>query len=231
MATSAPPKHLPHGPIVQLGEHLWSVEGELPNMALRRRMTVIRREDGSLVVHSAILLSAEGMAEIDALGPVRCVLIPNGLHRIDAGAYHRRYPEATVLCPIGSAKRVRKAVADIGDYADFAADARVSLNLLEGVKRREGVVRVQGDDGVTLIFNDALFNVVSGGLMLKIMGSTGGPKVTRIGKMFLVADKRALRAHFERLAAEEKLVRLIPGHGEVIDEDAPGVLRRVAAAL
>ena len=45
-----------------------------------------------------------------------------------------------------------------------------------------------------------------------------------------VKDKGALRAHFERLATDD-LVRIVPGHGDLIETDAAQLLRQVAATL
>ena len=87
---------------------------------------------------------------------------------------------------------------------------------------------------MTLVFNDVLFNIPSlpgfSGFVLKLMGSTGGPKVTRVGQFLVVKDKPALRAHLERLAVPE-VRRLVPGHGDLVQEGAPEVLREVAGRL
>jgi hypothetical protein len=67
--------------------------------------------------------------------------------------------------------------------------------------------------------------------MERLMGSLGGPKVTRTAKFFLIKDKKALRSHLERLAELERLRRLIPGQGDAITEEAAGALRAVTSKL
>jgi hypothetical protein len=69
------------------------------------------------------------------------------------------------------------------------------------------------------------------GWVIKMLGSTGGPKVTRLGKLLLVKDKPKLRAHLERLADTPALVRVVIMHGHDIVDDPAGTLRAVAAAL
>jgi hypothetical protein len=69
------------------------------------------------------------------------------------------------------------------------------------------------------------------GLVLRLLGSSGGPKVTPVARLLTVRDAGALAADLERLAQTVGLVRLVPSHGEVVDDDAPAVLRRVAARL
>jgi hypothetical protein len=59
---------LNHGPLEKLADNLWRVEGALPGMSLRRTMTVVRRADGSLPLHSPIALDDERLRELEALG-------------------------------------------------------------------------------------------------------------------------------------------------------------------
>ena len=120
------------------------------------------------------------------------------------------------------------------DFDGVPADEVLAFEHLDGVAQSEGVVRVRSVDGVTLIFNDVLFNVPKlpgfSGFVLGLLGSTGGPKITLIGRLFVVKDKAALRAHLERLAAPQ-VRRLVPGHGDVVAEGAAEVLRAVAGRL
>jgi len=226
---------LDHGDLKQLEENLWHVKGTLPDMPIQRRMTVARMDDGRLVVHSAIAMSDSAMAELEALGTIAYVLVPNGWHRLDAPAYRKRYPDARLLCPRGSRKKVEQVVRVDGTYDDFPKDGSVSLEMLEGIKDLEGVMKVGSQSGLTLVFNDALFNVPHGkgvgGLVFRLLGSTGGPKVTRIMKLFAVKDKDRLREHLRRLADSPGLHRIIPGHGHIIDANAAAVLRQVASEL
>lgn len=229
-------KVLPHRPIEKLTENLWRVEGDLEGMPLKRVMTIAKRADGGLVVHNAIALGEAEMREIDAWGKVSFVLVPNGYHRIDAPRFAARYPDAKVLAPSGSRKKVAEVVRVDGTYEDFPGDDAVSLETLHGVAEAEGAMFVRSESGVTLVLNDAVFNMphVSGfsGFVFKhVTKSSGGPRVSRIARLFLIKDKAALRAHLERLASTKDLQRVIVSHHETITEDPPGKLRAVAATL
>lgn len=218
----------------RLEENLWRVVGELPKMELKRQMCIARRADGRLVIHSAIALSADEMRELESWGEPAFLIVPNGWHRLDAPAYKARYPQIKVYCPAGARKHVEQVVAVDGSYDDFPNDEMVQIEHLEGVKEREGVMQVHSTAGTTLVFNDALFNQphLPGffGLVMRLMGSTGDARVTRIGKLLMVSNKRALRAHLLRLARSD-VKRIVPGHGDVIDADAAGVLRGVADSI
>jgi hypothetical protein len=228
-------KVLRHGDIETLNERLRVVEGEVPGIPLRRVMSVVRLDDGGLLVHGAIALNPAVMAELEAWGPLKILLVPNRWHRIDAPMYKARYPEIKVYCPKGADKRVRKVVAVDGHYQDLPPLAALKIGYLDGVAEREGYLELSSSDGVTLIFNDLVFNQAHlpgfKGRVFRLIRSTGGPRVTNLARLALVKDRRALKEHFLRLAETPRLVRLVIMHGARVDENPSGVLREVAATL
>jgi hypothetical protein len=223
------------GPVVRVNENLRHVDGSLPKMPLRRRMTVARTSNGKLVFHSPIALGEDAMKDLEGWGEPAFIIAPNAWHRLDSPRFKKRYPNAKLLCPEGARKKVQQVVTVDGTYDDFPEDDVVKLHYLEGVRRAEGVMEVRSNEGTTLVFNDALFNIPHGKgltwLIMRLLGSTGGPKVTRVMRWFAVKDKKALSRCLQELAATENLVRLIPGHGAPIEENAASILRDVAGAL
>jgi hypothetical protein len=225
-----------HRPIEKLSSRVWRVEGDLPNMPLKRVMTIVRRSDGRLIVHSAIALEEGAMKEIEAWGPISFVLVPNGYHRLDAPAFHARYPDARVLCPPGSRALVAEVVPEVGLYAELPPDPAVSIGILDGVGEAEGFLRVEDESGVTLILNDAVFNMphqpgVSGFVLRHFTASTGGPRVSRVARFFVVKDKAAFAAHLRRLADTPGLRRVVVSHHETIEERPADALRAAAATV
>jgi len=199
-------------------------------------MAIAKRADGTLVIHNGIALPEAAMAEIEAWGKVGTLLVPNGYHRLDAKVFHDRYPAAKVLCPAGARKRVAQAVTGAGTYEDFTADDAVQVITLDGTKQREGAMIVRGDDGTSLVLNDAVFNMphlsgFTGFMFRRITDSSGGPRVSRLLKWLVIADKAAFRGHLERLAKLPDLRRIVVSHHEVITDDPAGTLARVAAAM
>jgi hypothetical protein len=235
MIVEAPWKVLEHGAIEALSERVRIVEGALPGMPLKRVMTAVKLDDGSVVVHSAIALDPSTQRELEAWGMPRLLLVPNPWHRLDAPAYKTRYPDIRIFCPEGAHKRVAKAVPVDGFYDALPPTPPLAIRYLDGVAKREGYLEVTDDAGTTLVFNDAVFNVPhlpgTFGLVYKLIGSSGGPRVTRLVKLGLVRDHRALRAHLEKLAATPGLRRVIMSHGARVDSDPGGFLRQVAATL
>jgi len=107
--------------------------------------------------------------------------------------------------------------------------------MIAGTNDAEGVLIVRDENETTLVFNDILFNHPHvpgfGGFVLKTLGSSGGPRVTRVAKMMMIKNKSALAEQLMRLSALDNLARVIPGHGDVIEQNAAETLRAVAATL
>ena len=236
---STPPadwKVLPHKPIEKLAENLWRVEGDLEGMPLKRVMTLVKRANGSLLVHNAVALEEPAMAEIDAWGTVGEIIVPNSFHRIDAPRFKARYPSAKVYCPKAARAKVEKVVPVDATYEDFESDDTVRVDHVDGTGNGEGVLTVHSKDGVTLVFNDVIFNMphfsgFQGWVFRNVTKSSGGPRVSRIGKFFLVKDKRAVIAHLERLAETSDLRRVIVSHHEMVTADAANAIRQAVATL
>jgi hypothetical protein len=230
-------KVLPHGPIEVLAENLRWVQGSLPGMSLKRVMTVVRLPDGRLVLHNAIALDENAMQQIEAFGTPTFLIVPNGGHRLDAPAYKKRYPALSVFAPKGARSRVEEVIAVDGTYEDFPPNEVVHFEMLHGVNDSEGAMIVQSADGITVVLNDAMFNMDRkkdplGFLFTTLLGSAPGPRVSRLAKLVFVKDKQALRRDFERFAALPDLTRLVVAHEKIArGREAGEALRKAARYL
>ena len=229
---------LEHGPIERLDERLWRVEGALPRMTLRRVMTVAKREDGGLVIHSAIALRPAELAELEAWGRPEVLAVPGAYHRLDAPAYKKRYPWLKVYAPKASLSKVREVVPVDGSYEDFPADAVVELRSVPGTGGREGAMFVRSGEGLSIVLNDVVMNMdrkrdLLGFLFTTLLGSAPGPRVSRLSRLALVTDRNALRSELERLAALPDLANLIVSHEKVARGrlEARAALERAATYL
>jgi len=227
-------KVLEHGSIERLADNLWRVEGALPGMSLRRTMTVVRRHDGSLLLHSPIALDDARRQELEGLGPIAVLVVPNAGHRLDAPAYKAKYPGAVVFCPRGGRRKVAEVVAVDGTYDDYADDGVLRFETLDGVDAAEGAMIVRSEDGVTIVLNDVVMNMDTkkdalGYLFTTVMGSAPGPRVSRLVRLLFVKDQPALRRHLERLSTTPRLQRLIVAHEKLATGPAAAAALREAA--
>jgi hypothetical protein len=228
---------LPHQPIEKLSENVWRVLGDIPGMSLKRVMVIAKRADGQLVFHSPIALAAEAMVEVEAWGAPGFVVVPSGIHRLDAPRYKKRYPQLRVFAPSGARSKVEEVLAVDGTYTEFPPDAAVRLERVAGLGDLEGALWVHSNDGQTLVLNDAVFNMdkktdFMGWMFTTIFGSAPGPRVSRLAKMTLVKDKAAFKAELLRFAAVPDLVRVIVAHEKVASgPDAKAALLQAATFL
>lgn len=211
---------LPHGEFEKLAENLWWVQGSIPRMSLKRTMLIVRRNDGTLVIHNPIALEETAMRSIEAWGRPRFLLVPSGFHRLDAPAYKKRYPESQVVTPKGSRTRVEDVLPVDLTYEQFPNDDSVRLEPLDGVNDAEGVLVAHSADGITIVLNDVVFNMdrkrdFLGFVFTTLLGSAPGPRISRLAKLALIKDRPALRANLQRLAQTPGLVRLVVAHEKV----------------
>jgi len=225
----------PHGPLEKVEPNLWLVDGWLPKSPIRRRMAIVRCDDGQLVFHNAVPLEPAAMAEVEAWGRPSVLVVPNAYHRLDIHAFKERYPGMRLLCPAAIEARVGPVAAVDGHLDALPGAPALRAEPLDGVSNGEAVLVVGSGGRVSLLFADVLMNNVAppglGGLLLRLIGSAGGPRVTRLARLLMVRDRAALRAHLLRLAALPGLTRLVPSHGTVTSSDSAAVLAAVAVAL
>lgn len=223
----------PHGPIVKLEANLWVVEGKVPTPGgIQRRMTVVRRADGTLLFFHAIPLADAAMEELAAWGRPGALVLGHDQHAIDAEPFANRLG-LPIFGPGPNLARLRaRGLEMAGALADLPADPNVHFEEVEGTKTGEAVGIVTSGERVSLLFADCCQNNPAEGMVfpLRMLGFAGGPKVVPVFRMLFMNDRARLRAHLERLAALPGLSRLVPFHGSLVDEE-PGVALRKAADL
>lgn len=221
--------------IEEVSDTLWIVRGHLPKLPLGRTMVVARMEDGRLLLHNAIALPLVDQQRLDRFGEIGFIVVPSGYHRLDAKRYARRYPDAEIVCPAGARAKVEEVVPVDLTYEQFEGDSVVALRHVAGVGDKEGVLTVNDAGKRTLVFNDLVFNLdhLPGlfGLVSRMLGSTGGPRVTWLFQRTTLKDREALRGFLQRLSTTEGLVRIVPGHGKVITEAPAKTLAAMAERL
>jgi hypothetical protein len=188
-------------------------------------MTVARLADGRVLIWSAIPLDEPSMKELEAWGTPAFLIVPSALHRLDAAAYKARYPELRVYCPRGAQKATREVVPVDGLLDDFPSDPHVSFRPLAGIKDKEGVMLVRSADGTSVVLNDALFNMpvprdFPASLIVKMLGSAPGPRISRVVKLLWMSDKAAFRESLRKLSEISDLTRVIVAHDSPISGPA-----------
>jgi hypothetical protein len=227
-----------HGPLVQLGEGLYTVAGEIdmPLGHFPRRMTVIMLQGGRVAVWSAIPLREDEMAQLESLGSVDYLIVPGVSHRLDVKSWKRRYPAARVVCPPGALDAVTEAVA-VDATTDVLDDPTVAFQTVPGLDGKEAALLVRRQDGTSLVVNDIIANVrhpdgLGAKVMARIMGfGVDEPKMPWVGEKLFVKEHGAVASAFRVWAAEPSLARIVVSHGDVITDQPREVLEKIAAEL
>jgi hypothetical protein len=222
-------KVMPHGPLTQLADNLYTVTGQLkmPLGETSRRMTVVKLANGTLAIYSAIALDDAQMQRLEALGTPSVLVVPSGIHRLDARPWKDRYPELVVVAPAGARDKVGEVVGIDRTSVDLG-DPRVRVFAVPGTDERELAMVVDK----TLVLNDLIFNlprykgVLGWGLRLLGFGP-GRPTIPKLVAMNLVADEPAMKAQLRRWA-NEGFERILVAHGAQIDNPRQTLLALAA---
>ena len=222
-----------HDPIEKLEDNLWTVNGDVPGAPFHRRMSIVRRSDGTLLFFNAVPLDDAALAEVTAWGKPAILVLPHDQHMIDARAFAEKL-QLAVYGPKACEARIRARVEMAGTLDMIPADPSIQIETLHGVKSGEPALIVHHAGGrVSLLFSDVIMNNAKSsiGFLPRMMGFAGGVKIVPLFRMMYLKDKPALKSQLEQWAGLSSLVRLVPCHGDLVPGGAPEALRAAAATL
>lgn len=238
---------LPHGTIEELAPNLWHVTGTLPSSTMvPREMVLYKLADASLLIHSAIALNEPGMAKLESLGTPKILIVPNRIHRLDAGVYKQRYPQLIIVCPAAAKPYVEQVVAVDRIAEEVLPAYGIICHEPAGIRPQELVYELPLPTGRALVFTDILFNLnksylqqhlPTGEFLLQwlgasIIGSSGFFGITSLGRRFFMKDRNAYHQWLEALAdGIPELQAICVAHGSPIVVDCNSRLRQAAARL
>jgi len=229
---------LPHGKLKRLEHNLLSVTGTMnmpPMGEVPRRMTIVRLNDGRLIIYSAISLDEIEMNALESYGTPAFLIVPGDIHRMDAKPWKVRYPNLKVIAPAGARDKINEIVPVDATSVDFG-DPAVRFMSMPGTAEKEGVLVIQSPSGTTLVLNDLIFDLANrpgfSGWLFKMIGMTGEePHVPPVIKLKEVDDKQAVSQQLETWANLPDLQRVIISHGDIIADAPRAVLHRISTEL
>jgi hypothetical protein len=237
MAATRAWKVQPHGQLTQVDDRILTVTGTIlmPAGRLPRRMTVVRLDHGGLVIFSAMSLADDQMKVLEAFGTPAYMIVPNDHHRRDATSWKQRYPAIRVIAPAGAREKVEKVVLVDATFGDFG-DSSVRFVPVAGTAEKEAALEVRSEEGTTLILNDLVGNIRDArgfsGWFLRLMGFAGDePHIPLPIRRVMIASRAQVREQLLMWAAMTSLRRILVSHGEPIEDDPRGALRRLAQSI
>ena len=119
-------------------DQIWILEYPVRfgGMDLFGRMTIIKLENGDLIVHDPCKIDDLVKSEIDALGEVKYIIAPGNYHHLFVTDFQKQYPNAeTFLCPGLEKKRPDiKYDRIINDKPDSRWGGVLDQVVIEGTK-------------------------------------------------------------------------------------------------
>ena len=213
--------------LVKVAEGVWCVEAEIKmpgGVRMNTRMTIVRLENGTLLVHSPIRIDDELAKEIAGLGDVASIVAPNRWHHLFFGACAERYPQARTFAAPGLAEKVPGLRVDEGltDAAPKLWADEFDQIVVQGASKMSEVVLFHKPSR-TLVVSDLFFNIVRpANFMTKVlttfMGTRGKLAKSR-GWSMMMEDNAAFEASVRNVLAWD-FDKLVMAHGEVVEKDA-----------
>ena len=199
------------------------------------RMTVIQLADGSLWLHSPIRLDDALRAELDALGPVRCIVAPNKTHHLFAKKCLAMYPQATLFGAPGLLDKRPDLIpmTTLTGTAPPQWDGQIDQVLIGGVPVVNETVFFHRASG-SAVFTDVVqlwrgsLNW-KGALYAHLAGVRNRIAVPRTVR-FMVKDKVAFRTSAQQVLAWP-VKRVLVAHNSVLEDSAHAGLKRALEAV
>ncbi|MEO7037508.1 MAG: DUF4336 domain-containing protein [Polyangiaceae bacterium] len=197
------------------------------------RMTLARRSDGALVVHSPGPMDEAMRTRIEKLGSVAVIVAPGDFHHLHVASCQRAFPEAeTWICP--GVERKQPALRYDGFLGSTAPPCLAADFALVGVfGRLMCEVAMLHRPSRTLLLVDLIENFGDKTLrvnwMLKAwwklfrMWNVPGPAPEyRVGGW---RDRAGAGSAFQQIVAWD-FERIVIAHGDLIERDAKAIARR-----
>ncbi len=221
----------------ELCTDLWALDRQLLHFGLARlpsRTSIVRLEDGSLVVVSPPPQVDASDAAIDSLGPVRHVVVPNSFHYLFAQPFMRRYPDACLLTAPGLARRVPELgfATELRAHPPAAWAGQLEYRILGPAHGPSELLLFHSTSG-TLILTDLAFNMVRypravDRLFWRASGIPAGFGPGRTTRSLLLRDREPASRCLSQ-ALEWPIRRIVVAHGEAIESAAISSLRTAFA--
>lgn len=211
-----------------IGDGIWYHRAQYRFGALEfpHAVTVMRKRDGGLIVHSPANLDDATRAALSSLGRVSSIVWPSWWHDLYLRQWADAYPDALLYVAPDLWRSVsHKSTARVlSESVEVDPDVCVAAVDRLGVWFDESVFLHRPSK--TLVVADLVVNVGPGlpfptNVFFALMGTRPGPKIPWFYKM-VARDKKRLRSQLDRIAALD-FKRLIVGHGDSVLANARAV--------
>lgn len=214
----------------RLDEGLWVAAAPTTFLGLHlgTRMTVVRLSGGGLLLHSVVPMTGPLRNEVEALGTVQHIVLPDLYHHLHVGPWSLAFPKARVHAPPGMSRkrpdlRIDAELSEV-PHPDWAKDLKPFF--ISGCGLSETVFvhpRTRSLLTADLIENFHGSPHWPTRLYLRTAGIDGHAGFSRLLR-WLYRDRPRARASLERVLAED-FDRVLLTHGQSIPHGGKEALR------
>tara|TARA_Y100000389_G_scaffold202866_1_gene249524 strand:- start:437 stop:1126 length:690 start_codon:yes stop_codon:yes gene_type:complete len=209
--------------IKTISPNLFFVDDVRSKSPIGRRMTIIRLKNDELALHSPIYLKGTTKANLDSLGKVVYILVPNEWHTLDTKRVYEQYPTSKIITPLDSTEKLSTKFIVSGTYEkdwDVAISEKIEVYLIQGLKKPEAVFF--HNSSKTLIVADLFFNFSNkdfSGITKILMGLNQATRfgTTRFYQWSMVKNKSVFKSSLEEMNTKWNIDRVIMGHGRIVE--------------
>jgi hypothetical protein len=222
----------------ELCPDVWVLDRQLRHFGLARlptRTAIVRLEDETVaIVSPPSSLDARSAEAIEAIGPVRIVVVPNTFHYLFTGEAARRFPGASVWGAPGLRNRAPglRLAGELGPEPPGEWPSELAYAVLGPVRGLSEVLLFHRSSG-TLFVTDLAFNVQQyprhfDRLFWRCSGIPAHFGPGRTSRSLLLRDRDVASRCLSR-AARWPIRRIVVAHGDAIERDAAARFRQAFA--
>lgn len=193
-----------------------------------------------MVVSPGTNVSEEAFSAVEKIGKVTALVTPGAFHNMGFTTWSARFPDAGLYGPTSAIAHVAKQHPTLKPLAGPDAlrpllSGEFDLDEVAGCKHPDLFLSVRRGGETTWFSNEVLTNNATYppnfvfSLLFKLFGDHPGLNVSSLGGMFIGAKKPAVRAFLEAKLASVAPTRLVPCHGEVLEDAELGA--KIGAVL
>jgi len=206
-------------PLVRFAEGVWLRTAPVSFLGLRltSTMAVLRLADGSLLVWSPTALTPDGRAQVEALGRVAHLYVPNVYHHLRLGEWASAFPEARVHAPgeLGKKRPDIRIDRVLGATPEPAFAGTLDELAIDGCRLQETALLYR--PAGTLLVADTVQNIGRPAhgwtaTYARMMGFYDRIALSRALRWTAFKDRRATRRSIDQLLGQP-FDRLVVGHG------------------
>ena len=223
-----------------VGRGLWV--GEYANGSNVINTSIVDLGNGDLLALSPGMgFTDEHFAELDALGCIKALVSPGAFHHLGMPAWKKRYPDAPLYGPHSSIAHIAKQHPELEPVQSFDAlrsllSDEFELGEVDGCKHPDIFLALTRDGTTTWFTNEVLTNAADYPrnpvfrFVFWITGNGPGLLANTLTAWLIGANKPVVRAFYEAKTESIPPQRLVPCHGEVVEDHELGARIREALA-